>query len=58
MRFDAPHPWDVSPKEVITIQAQLSRQVIETDQIGSVRKVAGVDVGFEERGTVTRAARD
>ena len=50
------HSWNVTPAEAITLQQALRKQVILTDQLGSIRRVAGVDVGFEAGGTVTRAA--
>jgi deoxyribonuclease V len=56
MRFHSPHPWDVTPEEAIAIQRRLRSQVICEDRLGSVRTVAGVDVGFEENGAITRAA--
>jgi deoxyribonuclease V len=56
MRTACPHRWDVSPREAAAIQEQLRGQVVTTDQFGEVRRVAGVDVGFEAAGKVTRAA--
>ncbi|MFQ5660023.1 MAG: deoxyribonuclease V [Gammaproteobacteria bacterium] len=50
------HRWDVSAQQAIAIQKQLRSHLICADQLGSVHYVAGVDVGFEERGRVTRAA--
>jgi len=51
------HPWKVTPKEAVRIQRRLRDRVIRRDAIGRrVRKVAGVDVGFEDGGAVTRAA--
>ena len=40
----------------MALQRELRRHLIVTDRLGSVRRVAGVDVGFEADGTVTRAA--
>lgn len=37
-------------------QEQLRHQVIRHDELGPVRRVAGLDVGFEAGGTLTRAA--
>lgn len=51
-----PHAWDVTPREAMAIQARLSPLVETRDRLGEVRRVAGVDIGFEARGTVTRAA--
>lgn len=50
------HPWDVSPREAMTIQEKLRRYIIQKDRFAKIRTVAGVDVGFEEAGKVTRAA--
>lgn len=50
------HSWDVSPKEAISIQQQL-RRFIRTDKCcAEPATVAGIDVGFEDEGRVTRAA--
>lgn len=51
------HRWDLTPKEAIALQKELSARVVLEDRLGGrVRLVAGVDVGFEQRNTVTRAA--
>jgi deoxyribonuclease V len=50
------HRWDVSPQEAVAIQERLRGAVITTDDLGDVRYVAGVDIGFVENNTVTRAA--
>ena len=50
------HPWNITPKEAVAIQNQLRGEVVTEDRLGPVRHVAGVDVGFENGGTVTRAA--
>lgn len=50
------HPWDVAPKEAAAIQERLSDAVITHDDLGPVRTVAGVDIGFAENYTITRAA--
>jgi deoxyribonuclease V len=50
------HEWQVSPQQAIALQHQLCHEIITTDQLGEVRSVAGVDVGFEAGGTITRAA--
>ncbi len=48
--------WPQSAEEAIAIQQELRKEVIIADEIGAVNFVAGVDVGFEKEGTVTRAA--
>ncbi|MCW8839904.1 MAG: deoxyribonuclease V [Gammaproteobacteria bacterium] len=50
------HPWDLSPKEAIALQRQLRAHLRIEDDLGEVRTVAGVDVGFEQNNTITRAA--
>ncbi len=50
------HDWDVTPKQAVAIQRELRERVIVRDDFGELRRVAGVDVGFEEGGTITRAA--
>ncbi|MBC7923302.1 MAG: deoxyribonuclease V [Ferruginibacter sp.] len=51
------HEWPSSAEEAIAIQRQLTQEVITTDTLEEpVQYVAGVDVGFEQGGEVTRAA--
>ncbi|MEW8406078.1 MAG: deoxyribonuclease V [Candidatus Thiodiazotropha taylori] len=50
------HPWNLTPKDAIALQKQLSSQVIQVDQMSHPQRIAGVDVGFEAAGKVTRAA--
>ncbi|OIP14955.1 MAG: endonuclease V [Betaproteobacteria bacterium CG2_30_59_46] len=56
MKIVQRHPWDISPAEAIAIQQQLRGEVVMENRLGPVRHVAGVDVGFEEGGRITRAA--
>lgn len=50
------HPWDVTPAEAKAIQETLRWRVSDRDGLRKMRFVAGVDVGFEDRGKRTRAA--
>jgi deoxyribonuclease V len=50
------HPWDVTPAEARAIQGELRNRLVTRDDFTDIQTVAGVDVGFEERGAVTRAA--
>lgn len=50
------HRWNLTPAEAIALQERIRHRVETTDRLGAVRHVAGVDVGFERDGTVTRAA--
>ena len=49
------HDWDVTPAVARKIQSELSNEVIREGQLGDIRYVAGVDVGFEDQGQTTRA---
>ena len=48
--------WPTDVAAARTVQEQLSGRVIRSDALGTVRYVAGVDVGFEDQGKTTRAA--
>ena len=50
------HDWDVTPKQAITIQGELRKKIITEDTFDTIKHVAGVDVGFENGGRITRAA--
>ncbi|APZ44440.1 endonuclease V [Acidihalobacter ferrooxydans] len=51
------HAWNVAPAEARAIQERLRVRVETVDRFdGPIRTLAGVDVGFEDGGTVTRAA--
>lgn len=56
MQLHHAHRWDLTPKEAIALQKQLRDYVLIADRFGDVRRIAGVDVGFEEKNTITRAA--
>ncbi|MFC3606827.1 deoxyribonuclease V [Stutzerimonas tarimensis] len=48
--------WDGSVAAARALQTELARQVCLVDDFPPLRLVAGVDVGFEEGGAITRAA--
>lgn len=50
------HSWNLTPTEAIALQNELRQRVELEDRLPDIRNVAGVDVGFERDGTVTRAA--
>jgi deoxyribonuclease V len=50
------HDWDLTPEQAIALQQELRHQIVLTDDFAPIRYVAGVDVGFEAEGTITRAA--
>ncbi len=54
--MNADTPWRNQAAAARALQEQLRHQVIRYDEIGPVRRVAGLDVGFEAGGTLTRAA--
>ena len=50
------HPWDVTPAQARDIQGRLRDRIIRHDDFSRIETVAGLDVGFEDGGRVTRAA--
>jgi deoxyribonuclease V len=50
------HPWDLEPAAAMALQRDGRARLILVDRLGPVRRVAGIDVGFEDGGAVTRAA--
>lgn len=56
MHIQQRHTWVLTAEEAIAIQQSLRGEIVTADQFGTIRYVAGVDVGFEADGTVTRAA--
>ncbi|WP_455209883.1 deoxyribonuclease V [Kaarinaea lacus] len=57
MKLKHTHAWNLSVAEAREIQLALKEQVIQVDQFKkNMTTVAGVDVGFEANGEITRAA--
>jgi len=56
MSLEGAEPWPQTAAAAIALQQRLRSQVRTEDDLGSVGRVAGVDVGLEEGGSVTRAA--
>lgn len=56
MRQAIDHSWKLTPLEAIALQKEFAQRVERADRLPAIRHVAGVDVGFEEDGRVTRAA--
>ncbi|AFZ30834.1 Endonuclease V [Gloeocapsa sp. PCC 7428] len=57
MKIRQHHSWILTVEEAIALQEKLTKEVITVDQIPQpVRYVAGVDMGFESAGTISRAA--
>lgn len=50
------HRWDLTPAEARALQDELRGRVEVHDRLGRVKRIAGVDVGFEDGGRRTRAA--
>ncbi|MDN3552183.1 deoxyribonuclease V [Halomonas almeriensis] len=50
------HDWNLDPGEAIALQKQLAARVERQDRLAEVTRIAGVDIGFEQGGEVTRAA--
>jgi deoxyribonuclease V len=56
MKFELAHRWPVQVGEAIALQNRLRNRVVASDLLGAVHRVAGVDVAFEDQGSVARAA--
>jgi len=57
MRLAIEHIRNLTPTEAIALQRELAGRVQSTDRLpGTIRRVAGVDVGFADGGKITRAA--
>ena len=51
------HTWDLTPAQARHLQEQLRGRVAREDLLaGPPARVAGIDIGFEQNGAVTRAA--
>jgi deoxyribonuclease V len=50
------HSWPVHVAQARAVQEALRGKVMAHDKFGKIRTVAGIDVGFEKNGAVTRAA--
>ena len=56
MSTAALHRWNLTPKEAMALQSELREHVVRVDRLGEVRRVAGIDVGFEDDERTARAA--
>ena len=57
MKLKHTHAWNISFAEARDIQCALKEKVIKEDRLKkAITIVAGVDVGFEDNGNITRAA--
>lgn len=56
MQITPRHDWNLTPDAAIALQQSLRQEIITVDRLGEVKTVAGIDVGFEDGGSTTRAA--
>lgn len=47
MQYQNLHSWNVTPEEAKHLQNKLRTQVVRTDRFGTIKTVAGVDIGFK-----------
>ncbi|WP_192035065.1 deoxyribonuclease V [Halomonas sp. YLGW01] len=50
------HDWALTPSEAIALQKRLALRLEHEDRLAAVTCIAGVDIGFEDGGAITRAA--
>ncbi|MGL6249834.1 MAG: endonuclease V, partial [Billgrantia desiderata] len=50
------HEWTPTPEKAIALQRELAPRIEREDRLAPVRHIAGVDIGFEQNGEITRAA--
>lgn len=50
------HEWNLAPREARALQTALAKRLELADRLAPIEHIAGVDIGFEEGGEVTRAA--
>ncbi|HDZ48141.1 hypothetical protein LCGC14_0026050 [marine sediment metagenome] len=50
------HEWNLAPREARALQTALAKRLELADRLAPVEHIAGVDIGFEEGGEITRAA--
>ena len=50
------HAWDLTPAAARALQAELAHRVERADRFATIELAAGIDVGFEQGGRLTRAA--
>ncbi|GHB23888.1 deoxyribonuclease V [Salinicola rhizosphaerae] len=50
------HEWNLMPEAAIALQKRLAPKIQREDRLGEVSTIAGMDIGFEDGGEITRAA--
>ncbi|MDY7116844.1 deoxyribonuclease V [Halomonas sp. SSL-5] len=56
MSLDPLHDWNLAPAQAIALQKRLAGRIEHDDRLDEVHHIAGVDIGFEQGGAITRAA--
>ena len=56
MTIEFTHSWDLSPNKARALQDELREQIIVVNHHTRPERIAGVEVGIEEQGAITRAA--
>jgi len=56
MKISHLHQWPGSVAEAKLIQEKFRNRVVAANKLSKVRYVAGIDIGFEDQGKITRAA--
>ncbi len=56
MKIQQKHLWPLTIEEAIAIQEQLCLEITTQDDFGTIKYVAGVDVGYKDGGETTQAA--
>ena len=56
MKITSLHDWPTTTADAKVIQEQFRHKVVTSNQLNEIHYVAGVDIGFENQGKVTRAA--
>ncbi|WP_104202605.1 deoxyribonuclease V [Billgrantia saliphila] len=56
MPIETLHDWNLNPEQAIALQKRMATRIEREDRLEPVSHIAGVDIGFEEEGTITRAA--
>ncbi|NEQ40806.1 MAG: deoxyribonuclease V [Okeania sp. SIO3I5] len=56
MKIDQKFPFPTDVETAIAMQEKLRHQVITEDQFGSIKYIAGVDVGYSNNDGITQAA--
>jgi len=56
LRFNQPHPWNVTPRKAVEIQEYLRSKVIQVNTFERVDKIAGVDISLPKDSDLARAA--